>query len=131
MNMLEEKINENLRELENSLNNLESARNQVERTVRAYGELQSNTQSYLHALAQITSEVQTLINTVGQDYRERITSFEKDRNTIIESTNAIIDKLNDEYKTTWKKISRRQVLFVSITILLLIAVLLLLLKQSF
>lgn len=53
--MIDEKINKALTELEANLRNLQSAREQVEKTVNSYNGLNSTTTDYVGKLGTITA----------------------------------------------------------------------------
>ena len=66
--MIDEKINNSLRELEQGLKSMESARKQVEKTVNSYDGLNSTTAEYVSKLGTITTKIQELVDTIGKDY---------------------------------------------------------------
>ena len=81
--MIEEKINKSLKGLEEGLKDIESARKQVEKTVRSYAGLTNTTGEYVTKLGNITTKVQELVDGIGKDYDQKIKAFEKDRDTIV------------------------------------------------
>lgn len=93
--MIDEKINKTLKELEQGLQNVESARKQVERTVSSFSNLNTTTLEYVSKLGTITTKVQELVGYVGKDYAQRVKDFEKDRETVIKSSNAATEKLSN------------------------------------
>lgn len=95
--MIDERINQTLSELETNLKNVESARLQVEKTANSYDGLKSATAEYVKLLGNITEKSQELINNVGNDYTQKVVLFDKDRETIINTTNDAIEKFS---KTT-------------------------------
>ena len=56
--MIDEKINNSLRELEQGLKSMESARKQVEKTVNSYDGLNLATAEYVSKLGTITTKIQ-------------------------------------------------------------------------
>ena len=58
--MIDEKINNSLRELEQGLKNVESARKQVEKTVSSYDGLNKTTAEYVSQLGVITTKVKVI-----------------------------------------------------------------------
>ena len=55
--MIDQRINESLKQLENSLSELESAKKQVDDTVKSYEGLKSSTSDYVIILSSLTSKV--------------------------------------------------------------------------
>ena len=99
--MIDEKINNSLRELEQGLKSIESARKQVEKTVNSYDGLNSTTADYVSKLGTITTKVQELVDTIGKDYSQKVKAFEKDRETVINASTAATEKLSkasEEFK---------------------------------
>ena len=86
--MIDEKINNSLRELEQGLKSMESARKQVEKTVNSYDGLNSTTAEYVSKLGTITTKIQELVDTIGKDYSQKVKAFEKDRETVINAATA-------------------------------------------
>lgn len=91
--MIDQKINDSLKSLEQELRNIESARKQVEKTVDAYNGLNSSTTQYVQNLSSLTTKVKDLVAAVENDYSSKMSSFEKDRKSIIDSANAASNKL--------------------------------------
>ena len=93
--MIDEKINKTLKELEQGLQDVESARKQVERTVSSFSNLNTTTLEYVSKLGTITTKVQELVGYVGKDYAQKVKDFEKDREAVIKSSNAATEKLSN------------------------------------
>jgi methyl-accepting chemotaxis protein len=93
--MIDEKINKTLKELEQGLQNVESARKQVERTVSSFSNINTTTLEYVSKLGTITTKVQELVGYVGKDYAQKVKDFEKDREAVIKSSNAATEKLSN------------------------------------
>ena len=93
--MIDEKINKTLKELEQSLKDVESARKQVERTVSSFSNLNTTTLEYVGNLGTITTKVQELVGYVGKDYAQKVKDFEKDREAVIKSSNTATEKLSN------------------------------------
>ena len=91
--MIDQKINDSLKSLEQELRNIESARKQVEKTVDAYNGLNSSTSQYVQNLSSLTTKVKDLVAAVENDYSSKMSSFEKERKSIIDSANAASNKL--------------------------------------
>lgn len=92
--MIDEKINKTLKELEQGLKNVESARKQVERTVSSFSNLNTTTLDYVNKLGTITTKVQELVDNVGKDYAQKVNDFERDRDKILKSTQVATEKLS-------------------------------------
>lgn len=123
--MIDEKINKALTELEANLRKLESAREQVEKTVSSYDGLNSTTADYVSKLDIITTKIRELVDVVGKDYVQKVKAFEKDRETVINASTAAIEKLSnttEEYKNSLTDIHRKLKYNIIINVILLIAV---------
>lgn len=92
--MIDEKINKTLKELEQGLKDVESARKQVERTVSSFSNLNTTTLDYVNKLGTITTKVQELVDNVGKDYAQKVNDFERDRDKILKSTQVATEKLS-------------------------------------
>lgn len=93
--MIDQRINDSLKELEQGLKNIDSARKQVERTVNSFDGLNGSTSEYVSKLGTLTSKVKGLISAIETDYNQKTAAFEKDRKSIIESANSATQKLAD------------------------------------
>lgn len=93
--MIDERINKTLKELEQGLQDVESARKQVERTVSSFSNLNTTTLEYVSKLGTITTKVQELVGYVGKDYAQKVKDFEKDREAVIKSSKAATEKLSN------------------------------------
>ena len=71
--MMDQRINDSLKELEQSLKNLDSARKQVEKTIESYDGLHDSVSEYVAQLEKITTKVEELI----EKSSTRIGSFNK------------------------------------------------------
>ena len=92
--MIDEKINNSLRELEQGLKSMESARKQVEKTVKSYDGLNSTTAEYVSKLGTITTMIQEVVDAIGKDYSQKVKAFDKDRETIINESNVATKELS-------------------------------------
>lgn len=132
--MIDEKINNSLRELEQGLKNIESARKQVEKTVNSYDGLNSATTEYVSKLGTITTKIQELVDTIGEDYSQKVKAFEKDRETVINVSTAAIEKLSiatEEFKNSLFEIQTKlkYSLFVNAVSIVAIAIIIFLLMR--
>lgn len=93
--MIDERINKTLKELEQGLQDVESARKQVERTVSSFSNLNTTTLEYVSKLGTITTRIQELVGYVGKDYAQKVKDFEKDREAVIKSSNTATEKLSN------------------------------------
>ena len=108
--MIDEKINNSLRELEQGLKSMESARKQVEKTVNSYDGLNSTTAEYVSKLGTITTKIQELVDSIGKDYSQKVKAFEKDRGTIINTSTDATKKLSnatEEFKDSLVEIQTK------------------------
>lgn len=92
--MIDDRINKTLSELESNLRNIESARKQVEDTVKSYDGLRNVTTDYVNTLSAVNDNLNKLVDLVGEDYASKVRLFENDRKSIIDSCNAAIDAVN-------------------------------------
>ena len=109
-NMIDEKINNSLRELEQGLKSMESARKQVEKTVNSYDGLNSTTAEYVSKLDTITAKIQELVDTIGKDYSQKVKALEKDREIVINTSTAATEKLSnatEEFKDSLVEIQTK------------------------
>lgn len=93
--MIDEKINKTLKELEQGLKDVESARKQVERTVSSFSNLNTTTSEYVSKLGTITTKILELVGYVGKDYAQKVKDFENDREAVIKSSNTATEKLSN------------------------------------
>lgn len=93
--MIEQRINDSLRELEQGLQNIDSARKQVEQTINSFDGLKGSTSEYISQLGALTSKVKGLIAAIETDYNQKTAVFDKDRKSIVESANSASLKLAD------------------------------------
>ena len=103
--MIDEKINQTISELENSLRNIDSARQQVENTVNSYSGLKVATSDYVRSLSSINDNLQELVTAIDKDYRSKAESFDKDRKNISESCQATISAINKSVEDITNKVS--------------------------
>lgn len=96
--MIDERINKTLSELEANLRNIESARKQVENTIKAYNELKESTSSYVNSLSSANTRLTDLMNLIENDYSNKLETFKEDRRTIIDSCQEAINNVNDTAK---------------------------------
>ena len=99
--MIDERINNSLKELEQSLKSLDAARKQVEKTVNSYDGLSVTTAEYVNNLGIVTHKVHELVNSIGNDYSLKVKAFEKDRETVINATKTVtneLSKVTEEFK---------------------------------
>lgn len=109
--MIDQRINDSLKELEQSLKNLDSARKQVEKTIESYDGLHDSASEYVAQLKKITTIVEELIAAVGTDYKQKVEEFDKDCKSIIESANSASQKLSEatgSFNNSLNKIEAKQ-----------------------
>ena len=93
--MIDQRINDSLKELEQSLKNIDSARKQVEKIIESYDGLHDSASEYVAQLKKTTTKVEELIAAVGTDYKQKVEEFDKDCKSIIESANSASQKLSE------------------------------------
>lgn len=97
--MIDQRINDSLKELEQGLKNIDSARKQVERTINSYDGLHNSTSEYVAQLGNLTTKVKELVTAIGTDYNQKTTAFDKDRKVIVDSANSAIHELSNSTET--------------------------------
>lgn len=97
--MIDQRINDSLKELEQGLKNIDSARKQVERTINSYDGLHNSTSEYVAQLGNLTTKVKELVTAIGTDYNQKATVFDKDRKVIVDSANSAIHELSNSTET--------------------------------
>ena len=121
--MIDQRINDSLKELEQSLKNLDSARKQVEKTMESYDGLHDSVSEYVAQLEKITTKVEELIVVVGTDNKQKVEEFDKDCKSIIESANSASQKLSeatDSFNNSLNTIEAKQNYSMMINIVLAI-----------
>ena len=96
--MIDDKINKSLREIELELQNLSSARRQVESTVTAYAGLTESTSAYVRSLNRVTEEIKELIKVVGEDYKKRTKEFEEQQKKIENNAHYTMETIEEASK---------------------------------
>ena len=122
--MIDQKINDSLKELEQGLKNIDSARKQVERTINSYDGLHNSTSEYVTQLRTLTTKVKELVTAIGVDYNQKVAAFDKDRKSVIESANSASQKLSeatDSFKNSLNMIETKLNYSLIINIILVIA----------
>ena len=121
--MIDQRINDSLKELEQSLKNLDSARKQVEKTMESYDGLHDSVSEYVAQLEKITTKVEELIVVVGTDYKQKVEDFDKDCKSVVESANSASQKLSeatDSFNNSLNTIETKQNYSMMINIVLAI-----------
>lgn len=91
--MIDEKINASLIEIERELQNISSARRQVDKTVASYEELKVATASYKDSLNQITKSLTDLVANFRTNYEE-----------IMKASSSAIKNLNEAADSVKKEV---------------------------
>lgn len=94
--MIDERINKSLTELENQLKSVESARKQVEKTIKSFDGLYNITSDYVNSLNSIKIKLDEVVNLIRTDYTKKISEFEEDRNSIVKACNDVIAKMDSK-----------------------------------
>ena len=132
--MIDEKIDNSLRELEQGLKSMESARKQVEKTVNSYDGLNATTADYVSKLGTITTRIQELVDAIGKDYSQKVKAFEEDREKVINASAAATEKLSnatEEFKNSLDEIRSKlkySLIINAVSFVAIAAILLLFLK---
>lgn len=90
--MIDEKINEALAELAQSLKDLDSARRQVDSTVKAYGQLSEATTEYAANMASVQKSIEKLVATIGDNYHGDVNRLKAKSEIVIASCKAKLDQ---------------------------------------
>lgn len=90
--MIDEKINEALAELAQSLKDLDSARKQVDDTVKAYSSLSEATTEYAANMASVQESIEKLVATIGDNYRGDVNGLKAKSEIVIASCKAKLDR---------------------------------------
>ncbi len=108
--MIDQRINDSLKELEQGLKNIDSARKQVERTINSYDGLHNSTSEYVTQLGKLTTKIKEFVAAIGTDYNQKVAAFEKDRKSVIDSANSASQKLSeatDSFRNSLNKVESR------------------------
>lgn len=84
-----------LERMKSVLTDIQSAKQQVEKTVNSYDGLNETTAEYVSKLGTITTKIQELVDAIGKDYSLKVKAFEKDRDTVINASTAATEKLSN------------------------------------
>ena len=103
--MIDDKINNSLKEIERELQNISSARTQVDKTVASYEELKIATASYTKSLNNVKEELTSLVNTLRIDYKEIISDFKKQQKDIATVSQSTLDSLSEASEHVKKSVS--------------------------
>ena len=127
--MIDDKINDSLKEIERELQNVRSARNQVNSTVASYEALRTATSSYVNSLNNIKEEVTKLVKVVGEDYKGITIDFKKQQNEIqekakstLESISKATEQVQNSVASNIKSLQTKLTLALVINILTIIAI---------
>lgn len=94
-----------LERMKSVLTDIQSAKQQVEKTVNSYDGLNSTTSEYVSKLGTITIMIQELVDTIGKDYSQKVKAFEKDRETVINASMAATEKLSNATTAATEQLS--------------------------
>lgn len=104
--MIDQRINDSLKELEQGLKNIDSARKQVERTINSYDGLHNSTSEYVAQLRELTAKVKELVTAIGTDYNQKVAAFDKDRKAVMDSANSASQKLSEATDSFGKSLTK-------------------------
>ena len=106
----------------------------MEKTVSSYDGLTKTTGDYVTKLGSITTKVQELVVSIGKDYDQKVKAFEKDRNTIINASNAATEKLSnatEEFKDSLTELKNKlkySLIINAVSLMAIVAIVIILLK---
>lgn len=103
--MIEQRITNSLKELEQSLKNIDSARKQVEKTVSTYEGLSDATSNYVNSLGVLTTKVKELITIIDSDYSQKAATFENNCKLVVDSANISYRKLSETIELFGKSLN--------------------------
>lgn len=99
-----------LERMKSVLTDIQSAQQQVEKTVNSYDGLNSTTAEYVNKLGTITTKIQELVDAIGKDYSLKVKAFEKDRETVINASTTATERLSnatEEFKDSLVEIQTK------------------------
>lgn len=132
--MIDERINNSLKELEQGLKDIESARKQVEKTVNSYDGLKQKTGEYVSTLSNVTIKIKEIVDSIGKDYDQKVKAFEIDRESVVNSATAATKELSeatDGFKESLSRIKKELkycLIINAVSLIAIIAIVFLLLK---
>ncbi|MCR4799489.1 MAG: hypothetical protein K5860_03180 [Bacteroidales bacterium] len=88
---MEERINQALQNIEKDLQNIKSAREQVELVVNSYKELQDKVQPYLKNAENLSQDASKIIEAFSEYRKMSLDDFSKHKKSLEGSCNAIVD----------------------------------------
>lgn len=104
--MIDQRINDSLKELEQGLKNIDSARKQVEKTINSYDGLHNSTSEYVAQLGELTAKVKELVTAIGTDYNQKVAAFDKDRKAVMDSAKSASQKLSEATDSFGKSLTK-------------------------
>lgn len=93
--MIDDKINESLKEIERELQSISSARNQVDKTVASYEELKIATEAYAKSLSNVKEDLTKIVKLLQEDYSKIISAFKRQQKDIETASKACLDSLHE------------------------------------
>lgn len=134
--MIDERINKTLIELERGLKNIESAREQVDRTISSYNGLSSNTKDYVASIADVSEKIKELKESIETDYYKKTDTFEKQCEKVTSSATTAIRNMETatekiksdfsakivEYDSFLSSIKRRLVISILLNVINIIGI---------
>ena len=104
--MIDQRIDDSLKELEQGLKNIDSARKQVEKTINSYDGLHNSTSEYVAQLGELTAKVKELVTAIGTDYNQKVAAFDKDRKAVMDSAKSASQKLSEATDSFGKSLTK-------------------------
>ncbi len=85
---------QSLERMKSILSDIKSAKDQVESTVKAYGELSNKVNGFVNSIDKLTGCLSDVVQNIQNDYRGRVNQISSDTEKIISSSNNSIRKLD-------------------------------------
>lgn len=101
--MIDDRINTALRELEQELRNIDSARSQVVKTVNSFNGLSNTTKEYIDQLAAIMRKLKDLSELVEHDFDNKSTALVG----VMENINAAVSKITTDFSENVKSVQKK------------------------
>lgn len=92
---MKERIEQALIEMQKTLLEVNSARNQVNEVVSSNQRMSASWDKYLKTINDISENLSDIINTINEDYLAKQEQFKQDNNAIIMKSNEVMKELQD------------------------------------
>lgn len=92
---MKERIEQALIEMQKTLKDVNSAKNQVYEVVSSNERMSASWDKYLKTINGISENLSDIINTINEDYLAKQEQFKQDNNAIIMKSNVVMKELQD------------------------------------